>query len=189
MGSQLVFGPERHKAFRLTDLIRTDEMRLREVILQTGVILVVDVLVVVGAQVASKMLPVQVIIECQVVEEELLAKVAVGVRQDLSMAFVTQITLLDMGPQGVHMVQTLLADEDCSAFEANFAERLLVPGLHVALERGPIRKLLLCTRTVWDWAVQCSQQETCLLGSIVVIVDRVVFGILLTLLFELILVD
>ena len=87
------------------------------------------------------------------------------------------------------MVQALFADEDCSAFEANFAERLFVPGLHVALERSPVWKLLLCTRTVWDWAVQCSQLETCLLGSIVVIVDRVVFGILLTLLFELILVD
>jgi hypothetical protein len=56
--------------------------------LQIGIFFIVNVFVVVRAEMARVMLLAQVIKESHVVEEEFLAKIAVGMRQYLSMSIV-----------------------------------------------------------------------------------------------------
>jgi len=75
-----------------------------------------------------------VIEEAQIVEVELLAEVAVRVGQDLTMSIVSNITRLNMVPQGINMVQALLTSKHRPAFEADFTESLFMSSFQMSLE-------------------------------------------------------
>lgn len=59
---------------------------------------------------------VQMLTEYVAIEEELLTEVTPGMRQDFSTSLTGRISMLDMLPQLLHVVDTLLANEDCAAF-------------------------------------------------------------------------
>jgi len=69
-----------------------------------------------------------------VIEEVLLAEVAPGVRQDLSLSLVARIPVVDVISQLLQMVQSLLANEHKPPLETDLAECLLVLLLEVAFE-------------------------------------------------------
>tara|TARA_B110000285_G_scaffold233771_1_gene308599 strand:- start:377 stop:676 length:300 start_codon:yes stop_codon:yes gene_type:complete len=94
--------------------------------LQVGIFCIIYVLVVVAAQVTCQVLPVYMVDESQIIEQELLAEVTVWMRHDLAVPFVTNVTVLDVATELLDVIQSLLPDEDCSALQANFAEGLFV---------------------------------------------------------------
>jgi hypothetical protein len=96
------------------------------VALQVGILSVVYVLVSIAAQVASQMLPVDVVDEGQVIEQELLAEVAVWMWHDLSVSFIADVSVFDVGTELLYVIESLLPDEDCTAFEADLAEGSVV---------------------------------------------------------------
>ena len=59
---------------------------------------------------------VQMLTEYIAIEEELLTEVTPGVRQDFGTALTGGISMLNVLPQLLHVVDTLLANEDCAAF-------------------------------------------------------------------------
>ena len=89
MGAELVLRSEGNIALGLAYLVWAKEVRGGEVLLQTRIILIVNMLMVVGAQVACEMHLTQVLEERISVEEELLAKIAVWMRQYLTMLIVS----------------------------------------------------------------------------------------------------
>ena len=83
---------------------------------------------------ACQMLPIEVIDEGQVIEEELLAEVAVRMWHDLSVPFVTNVTVLDVATKLLDVIQSLLSDENGSTLEANLAESSVMSALQMPLE-------------------------------------------------------
>lgn len=132
---------------------------------------------------------IKVIKERHIVEEELLAEIAVWMWQNLAVLFITQVALLYVRSQRVDVVEALFPDEDGSTLEAHLTECLLVASFHVPLKGSPIRKLLLCTWTVVDQAVEGTELQACCFRRLVVIVDGVVLRILLALLLEFLVED
>jgi hypothetical protein len=92
MGSELIFRSECNITLSLAHLIRTYHMALRKMNLQVCILFIVNIFVVFSADVASQMVSIQMLEECQVVEVELLAEVTVGVRQYLAVSIVAHIT-------------------------------------------------------------------------------------------------
>jgi hypothetical protein len=80
MSAQLILCLERNVAFCFAGLIRANDVCLREMDLQICVFLVINVFVVVPAQVADEMVSAKMVEEHQVIEVEFLAEVAVGMR-------------------------------------------------------------------------------------------------------------
>ena len=97
-------------------------MRLRKVALKVGILSVVDILMSITTQMACQVLPVYVVDESQVIEQELLAEVAVWMRHDLSVPFVTNVSVFNVVTELLDVIQSLLTNENCSTFEANLAE-------------------------------------------------------------------
>lgn len=127
----------------------------------------------------------QVIEECYVVEEELLAKVAVWMWQYLPMFVVAEIALLDVLTKLIYMIEPLLSNEYSSSLETNFTKSFLVASFEMALQWSTIRKLLFCARTIRNETIKGSQLQRCLLCRIVVIVYGIILRVFLTLFFEL----
>ena len=75
---------------------------------------------------ARQVVPAEMIVELVVVVVELFAEVAPGMGQDLRAPLVGRVTVLDVRPQCLQVVDSLLSYEHCPSFEADFAERLLV---------------------------------------------------------------
>jgi len=122
-----------HVALGLALLVGADEVTLREVDLQRVVVLVVHVLeLVVGAQVARQMGPLQVVHEAELIEVVLFAEVAPGVGQDLGTPLVGGVSVLDVLPELLDVVDAVLANKDSAALETDFAESFLVHRLEVA---------------------------------------------------------
>jgi hypothetical protein len=96
MGLQLVLCLKGHVALGLAGLIGTNHVGLGEMDLQIVVFFVIYVLVMIAAQVAHEMVARQMVEEHQVIEEKLFAKVAVRMRQDLSVAIIANISELNM---------------------------------------------------------------------------------------------
>jgi hypothetical protein len=94
--------------------------------LQVGILCIIYVLVGVAAQMTCQVLPVYMLDKSRIIEQELLAEVTVWMRHDLSVPFVTNVTIFDVGTELLDVIQSLLPDEDGSALEADFAECLLV---------------------------------------------------------------
>jgi len=126
VSSQLIFGSEGYITSCLADLVGTDVMCLREVCLKVGILSVVDVLVMISAQMACQVLPVYVVDEGQVIEQELLAEVTVWMRHDLAVPFVADVTVFDVATELLDVIQSLLTHENGPAFEANLAEGSVV---------------------------------------------------------------
>ena len=148
---------------------------------QIAVLVVVDVLMMICAQMTRVMLSRQVIKETQIVEVELLAEVTVRVGKDLTMSIIANITWLNMVPQGIDVVQALFTSKHRPALEADLAESLFMSSFQMSLEWSPIWKLLLGAGAIVDHAVQCSQLQTCSLRFVIVVIDGVIFWVFVTL--------
>lgn len=96
MRLELVFSPEGDIALAFAGLIGAKAVRLREVGLQTRVVLVVDVFIAVTAEVAAQVLTVQVVEEDLVVEKVHVTEVAPGVGKDLCLLLAAWITVKDV---------------------------------------------------------------------------------------------
>mgnify|MGYP001206290784 FL=1 len=75
---------------------------------------------------------VQMLTEYVAIKEELLTEVTPGMRQDFSTTLTGRISMLNVLPQLLHVVDPLLANEDCAAFQADETESFLMRGLHMA---------------------------------------------------------
>lgn len=126
VGFHLILGLERNIALRFAFVVRANEMRFGEVLLEGRVIRVVHVFELVVAQVTRQMHPLQVVQENEVVEEVLLAEVAPGVGQDFGALFGAGVAVLNVASQLFDVVDSLLTNKDGPASEANFAECLLM---------------------------------------------------------------
>lgn len=116
MGLKLVLSTEGDVALLLAVFVGAEVVRPREVGLETRVAGIVHVFIEVGAEMACQVLPVEMVKEHLVIEEVLLAEVAPGVRQNLGLSLVAGVTVVDMIPELLEVVQPLLTDEDQSAF-------------------------------------------------------------------------
>jgi hypothetical protein len=159
-------------------------MGLGEVCLQVLVLFVADVLVLVSTKVAGEMVSVQVLEELQVTEEELLAEIAVRMRQDVTKLVVSYVTVLNVPSQGLDVVKALFSDEDRSTSQAHLAECLVVLGLQVALQALDVWELLVATAVVHH-AGKFSELHACPLGLAIVKVYGLVFLVLVTLALQL----
>ena len=113
--AQLILSPEGDIALGLADFVRADEVRKSEVGLQVLVLFVVDVPMMIGAEMARVMLSTQMVVECHVIEEELLAEIAIGMWQYLAVLFVTNVSRFNVSTQRIHVVEPLFPNEDRSA--------------------------------------------------------------------------
>lgn len=118
--------------------------------------------------------------ELVICEEELLTEVAVWMWQNLTIPVIANISEFDMFSKEFDMIETLLTDEHCSAFQANFAESLVMVCFQMPLERSNIWKLLVRVRAIVDDASQVTERQAAFLGRIIVIVHSVVLRVLLT---------
>jgi len=96
MSFEFVLSLKRHIALSLTFIVWAQEMRLVEVSLKRQVIIVVEILVVIVAQMTRQMVSLQMVQEDLVIEEVLLAKVAPRVRQNLCAFIGAWIAVVDM---------------------------------------------------------------------------------------------
>ena len=87
--------------------------------------------------------PVEMFAEYIAIEEELLTKVAPGMGQNLGALVTGRVTVLDMITQLLHVIDSLLANENCAAFEADETESFLVNRLHMASQTFLVRELFL----------------------------------------------
>jgi hypothetical protein len=97
MSSQLIFSSKGLKTFCLATFVWADVMGLREMLLQTRIILVINVFVVIRAQVASEIVFTQVFVKLNIIEEELFTEIVVRMWQDLRILIVSKIAHFDMG--------------------------------------------------------------------------------------------
>ena len=96
MSFQLVLSFKSDITFFFALLVRTNEMRQGEVLFEIGVFIIVDVFVVMTAQVARQVLAMQVVEELPVVEEKLLAEVAKRMRQNLAVPLITNVAFFQV---------------------------------------------------------------------------------------------
>lgn len=85
---------------------------------------------------------VQVLAKHVAVEEIFLAKIAPGVRQNLSSSIIRWVAVFDVRAQLLHVVDPLFADKDRATFQADQAESLLMGLLHMAPQTLLVRELL-----------------------------------------------
>ena len=133
MCPQFIFSLEHDEALLFASLVRTDEVSLCEMDLQAWVICIVSAFMLVSAYMASHVYLLHMWEEFQVVETELLAKVTVRMWKDLSIPVITKISILNMTPELLGVVQSLLSDEHSSTFKADLTKSLLMIGFHVSL--------------------------------------------------------
>ena len=119
----------------------------------------------------------KVIQEDQFIEVVLFTKVAPRVWQNLCALLSSWVAMLDMGPQLLHVIDSLFSNEDCSARQTNFAECLLVSGLQMASEWLNIREVL-SARAIEHQTLHRSQLEACSFSFRVFIINAWVFFVL-----------
>lgn len=84
--------------------------------LQGLIVVVVHVAVLLAAQVTRQVHSVEVLLEAVDVEEVLLAEIAPGVRQYLGAPVAGRITMLNMVPQFLHVIDALLPHKYSAPF-------------------------------------------------------------------------
>lgn len=134
MCCQFILCAECHVALGLALFIRTHKVSDSKMRFQGQIRLVVHVFVMVPAQMTCQVLSIQMIDEHQLVEEILLAEITPGVRQYFCLSVRTRISLLNMLPHMLDVVESLLSDEDEATFQTNFAESLLMLSLQMLLQ-------------------------------------------------------
>ena len=80
MHFELILRPERNVALVAAAVVRTQIVRLEEVLLQALVVFIEEILVEVVAEVAGEVESVKVVLELELIEVELFAEVAPWVR-------------------------------------------------------------------------------------------------------------
>ena len=90
-------------------------MTFQEVLLQTLVVFVEVVFVKLVAEVTRQVHSVQMLLKLQLVKVELLTEVAPRMRQDFSALFSPRVPVLNVVPQLLNVIDTLLSYKDCSA--------------------------------------------------------------------------
>ena len=105
------------------------------------------------------MVSIYVVVKIKVIKQKLFTKIAIGVRQNFAVSFVTDISKFNVASKCLNMVQPLLPDKHRSSFQANLAESLLVRSFQMPLERCYVWKELP-RRTIVDNAIQVSQLQT-----------------------------
>jgi len=154
------------------------------VALQIGILSVVYVLVSIAAQMAGQMLPVHVVDEGQVVEQELLAEVAVWMGHDLSVPFIADVSVFDVGTELLYVIESLLPDEDCTAFEADLAEGSVVRTFQMPLERWLVREVLSGV-AIMDQAIQRTKVQARLLRCLTMEIHGIILWVFLAIPFDL----
>ena len=124
--AKFILRSECHEAFCFANLIRANEMRQGEVGLQACVVLVIDVLVVVRAQVARQVIAAEMFKKLHIIEEEFFAEVAIRMWQYLAELVVPEVTLLDVSAECIYVVQSLLPNKHRSSFQTNLTECLFM---------------------------------------------------------------
>jgi hypothetical protein len=104
--------------------------------------------------------------------------------QDLPMVVIPSISKLNMLSQVLHMVESLLSDENSSSLQTNLAESLLMVLLQVSLQRRHIRELRVASLARGDHAVQNSKPHTGFLSLWGVVENGLVGSVLDALLAE-----
>jgi len=154
------------------------------VALQVGIVSVVYVLVSIAAQMAGQMLPVQVVDEGQVIEEELLAEVTVWMGHDLPVLFIADVSVFDVGTELLYVIESLLSDEDCTAFEADLAEGSVVRAFQMPLERSHVRKVLSGV-AIMNQAIQRTKVQARLLRCRTMEIHSIILWVCLAIPFDL----
>ena len=185
MRLKLLLRPKGHEALSFANLVRADEVREGEMGLQITILFVMNIFVVVCAEMARIMLPIQMIKKRHIIKEKFFAKVAIWMRQYFSMSVVSEIALFDVGAEGVDVVEPLLPYENRPALKTNLAESFLVASFEMALEGSTIWELLFGTWAIVNQAIQRSELQSSLFGCVIVEVNCVVFRVFFTLLLEL----
>lgn len=96
MSSEFILCFEGNVAHRFAELVRADEVGLGEMNLKVLVFFIVNIFVLIPTEMASQVLPIDVLEELNVVKQEFLTKVAVRVGQHVTKPFVTYISILNM---------------------------------------------------------------------------------------------
>ena len=106
------------------------------------IIVVEHISVLIDTEVTRQMHTVEMLGKTIVIEEEFFAKVAPGMRQDLSSSVTRRIAVLNVITQLLNMVDALFADEHCASLETDQTKCLLMCFLHVAPQAFIIREML-----------------------------------------------
>ena len=122
-------------------------MRASKVDFQALIIVVIHLAVMLTAKMAVQVHAVQMLFKLISIEEVLFAEVAPRMRQNLGASVAGRVTVLYVLAQRLHVIYALLADEHGAAFEADFAESLLMHLLHVPSQALLVRELLLVGAT------------------------------------------
>ena len=110
------------------------------------------------------------------IEEVLFAEVAPRVGQNFSTAVTGRVAVLYVVPQLLHVVDALLANENCAAFQAHKAEGFLVGLLHVAPQTLLVWKVCFMS-AVGNETIEGSQFHALDLGGAVRVVNTVVLAV------------
>ena len=126
---------------------------------------------------ASEMLSAQMVEEDLVIEEVLLAEIAPGVRQDLSLPVGAWVPVVDVISYHFDVVKALLPNEDQSTFQTDLAKGLLVLFLQVDFECFGRLELIMRIAAM-DEALKLPHLGSCLVDLIILVVDLLVFFVL-----------
>lgn len=127
---------------------------------------------------ASQMIAVQVLIESAPVEEKFFTKVTPWMRQDFGALVTCRVSMLNMTPQLLHVVDSLLTHKHSTALEANQAEGFLMCCLHVATQTFLVRERFLCGALIYK-AGQCTQFHSFNLRRQIMVKNRLVLFVLI----------
>ena len=162
MSLKLAFGLEGHVALGTAGVIGAHKMGSREVDLQLLVIVVPRVFVIISAKVTRQMHTMEMLTKFLCIVEELLTEVAPWMWQDFGTRRTGWVTIFNMLPKLLQMVDSLFSNEYGASLETHQAECLLMDGLHVASQTLLIREVLPRI-AVSDEAVEISKFHTLVL--------------------------
>ena len=120
------------------------------------VVVVVHVAILIATQVTRQVHAVQVLNKHIAVKEELLAEVTPWVGEDLCTTITRWVPMLDVSSQVLHVIDSLLTDENCAAFQADETKGLLMRVFHVAPQAFLVWEVILGSALV-DQASQSSK--------------------------------
>lgn len=132
----------------------------------------------------SHVLPVYVIDEGQVIEQELLAEVTVWMWHDLSMPLVSNVAVFNMTTKLLNVIQSLLPNENSSSFETNLAESSIMRTFHMPLQGRFVWKLLPRV-TIMNQTIQRTEMQACLLSCFTMEIDCIILWVFLAILLDL----
>lgn len=78
------------------------------------------------------------------IEKVLAAKIAPWMRQNLSTSVACWVSILNVLSERLNVINSLFADENCTAFKTHQAKSLLVHSFHVLPKAVLVMEVLLC---------------------------------------------